>query len=300
MSRAREGTPAFTDADHRLMAIGSSDPSSTTETSSTNGFTKKRGKPHGRVWLAVAVGLFGIGSIGSVFGAHAVAHTDAQRSRQAFATSAKDISLLLQKSLQHEQDLSFSASAFVVGNQNASQAGFRNWAAALHAFERYPELLAVAVLVMVPAAQLATFTAREIADPPGALAPNGGIGITPAGARPYYCLESVSDVRDWITGYSGWHRLLQDRIGTTTLEFPRLRKGHLLAVRDGKGLRPRGGYSDLPRRNRPVDRCGPSGSLHRMDGYTDQAKCSPLERIGRSPGHGGGISVRRCFFARHI
>jgi hypothetical protein len=36
----------------------------------------------------------GIGSIGSVFGAHAVAHTDAQRSRQAFATSAKDISLL--------------------------------------------------------------------------------------------------------------------------------------------------------------------------------------------------------------
>jgi len=196
MNRAREVAAAsLTDNDLRLMAIGSSGMSSTTEPSSANGLTEKRGKPHGRVWLAVAVGLFGIGSIGSVFGAHAVAHTDAQRSRQAFATSAKDISLLLEKSLQHEQDLSFSASAFVVGNQNASQAEFRNWASALHAFERYPELLAVAVLVMVPATQLATFTGREIADSPGALAPNGGIGITPAGIRPYYCLESVSDVR---------------------------------------------------------------------------------------------------------
>ena len=95
MTRRREfKEPSLTDADLRLMAIGSSGMSSTAEACSTNGVTEKRGKPHGRVWLALAVGLFGIGSIGSVFGAHAVAHTDAQRSRQAFATSAKDISLL--------------------------------------------------------------------------------------------------------------------------------------------------------------------------------------------------------------
>jgi diguanylate cyclase (GGDEF)-like protein len=196
MNRSHEGKQgSLTQADLRLMAIGSSGMSSATDASHTHGLAEKRGKPHGRVWIAVAVCLFGIGSIGSVFGAHAVAHTDAQRSRQAFATSARDISLLLQKSLQHEQDLSFSASAFIVGDRDASEAQFRNWASAIRAFERYPELLGVAVLDMVPASQLAAFTARETADPAGPLGPNGGIDITPAGARPYYCLEAVSNVR---------------------------------------------------------------------------------------------------------
>jgi diguanylate cyclase (GGDEF)-like protein len=200
MNRPSEAKGApLTDADLRLLAIGSPGMSSPTEAFSTNGLTEKRGKPHGRVWLAVAVGLIGIGSIGSAFGAHAVAHADAQRSHQAFTASANDISLLLQKSLQHEQDLSFSASAFVVGNQDASEAQFRNWASAIHAFARYPELMGVAVLDMVPAAQLATFSAREIADPPGPLAPNGSIDITPVGMRPYYCLEAVSEVRTGIT-----------------------------------------------------------------------------------------------------
>ena len=186
---------SLTQADLRLMAIGSPDMSSTAETFDKKGLTEKRGEPHSRAWLAVAVGLIGIGSIGSMFGARAVAHTDAQRSRQAFTTSAKDIALLLEKSLQHEQDLAFSASAFFVGNQDASQTQFQNWASAIHAFARYPELLAVAELVRVPSSQLATFSAREIADPPGPLAPNGTIVITPAGNRPYYCLEAVSDVR---------------------------------------------------------------------------------------------------------
>jgi diguanylate cyclase (GGDEF)-like protein len=196
MKRSREARDAsFTDADLRLIAIGSSDVRPNTGTINTNGLTPKRGNPHGRVWLAVAVGLFGVGSIGSALGAHAVAHADAQKSHQSFTTSAKDIALRLQKSLQHEQDLTYSASAFVVGNQNASQAQFQNWASAIHAFARYPELLAVAELVMVPASQLTTFSAREILDPPGPVAANGTLAVTPAGVRPYYCLEAVSAVR---------------------------------------------------------------------------------------------------------
>jgi diguanylate cyclase (GGDEF)-like protein len=200
MKRSRQAKEtSFTESDLRLISIGSSEKNSTTETLGPNRVTGKRGRPHGRAWLALAVGLISLGSIGSVFGAHAVAHADAQRSRQAFTASAQDISLLLQKSLQHEQDLSFSASAFMVGNQNPSQAQFRDWVSAIHAFARYPELLGLAVLVMVPASQLATFTAREIADPPGSLAPNGSLDITPAGVRPYYCLATVSDVRSGAT-----------------------------------------------------------------------------------------------------
>ncbi len=49
--------------------------------------------------------------------------------------------------------------------------------------------------MMVPASGLEAFAARDVADPPGPLAPNGTLVATPAGSRPYYCLESVSDVR---------------------------------------------------------------------------------------------------------
>jgi diguanylate cyclase (GGDEF)-like protein len=185
----------FTEADLRLIAIGSADVSSAPEASNPRGLTEKRGKPHGRLWVSVAVGLIAIGSIGSVVGARAVAHTDAERSGQSFTASAKDIALLLQKSLEHEQDLAFGASAFLVSNQHVSQAGFENWASAIQAFARYPEVLAVAELVRVPGSQLASFSAREIADPPGLLASDGTLGITPAGIRPFYCLEAVAAVR---------------------------------------------------------------------------------------------------------
>ena len=74
--------------------------SPTSEVSSTNAMTPKRGEPHGRVWLAVAVGLFALGSIGSAIGANAVGHADGQRSRQAFASTSTDIALILQRSLR--------------------------------------------------------------------------------------------------------------------------------------------------------------------------------------------------------
>ena len=88
--------------------------------------TPKRGEPHGRVWLAVAVGLFALGSIGSVIGANAVGHADGQRSRQAFASTSTDIALILQRSLEHQQDLYFSAAGFVAGNEDASEEQFKN------------------------------------------------------------------------------------------------------------------------------------------------------------------------------
>ena len=172
--------------DHKSLAF---------EVSGTNAMTPKRGKPHGRVWLVVAVGLFVLGSIGSAIGANAVGHADGQRSRQAFVSTSMDIALVLQRSLQHQQDLYFSAAGFVAGDEDASEEQFENWAAATHAFARYPELEGITELVMVPASELKGFAARDVADPPGPLAPNGTLVVTPAGSRPYYCLESVSDVR---------------------------------------------------------------------------------------------------------
>ena len=135
-----------------------------------------------------------IGVVGSAFASHAIVRSDAQRSHQAFVSSATEIALTIQKSIQHEQDLTVGASAFVVGDDHATQAQFRQWTAAVHAFDRYPELRAIGEIVLVPVSGLTAFAGRV--DPgPAPVTGSGGLPITPPGIRPYYCLEAISAAR---------------------------------------------------------------------------------------------------------
>jgi len=144
--------------------------------------------------VAAAVGAVVIGVVGSAFASHAIVRSDAQRSHQAFVSSATEIALTIQKSIQHEQDLTVGASAFVVGDDHATQAQFRQWTAAVHAFDRYPELRAIGEIVLVPVSGLTAFAGRV--DPgPAPVTGSGGLPITPPGIRPYYCLEAISAAR---------------------------------------------------------------------------------------------------------
>ena len=139
--------------------------------------------------MAAAAGVVIIGVLASTLASHAIVGSDAQRSHQAFVSSAAEIALTMQKSIQHEQDLTVSASAFVVGNDNAAQTQFRQWTTAVHAFARYPELQAIGEIELVPAAGLPAFTARVHGS---STAP---LPITPPGIRPYYCLQVLSAAR---------------------------------------------------------------------------------------------------------
>jgi hypothetical protein len=86
-------------------------------------------KPHrNRVWLCLVSLLVIVGSVGSVFGASAVAHNALVSGNQQFATSSADIAADLQLSIQHEMDLVVSAQAFVLDNPNASEMQFVQWA----------------------------------------------------------------------------------------------------------------------------------------------------------------------------
>ncbi len=105
------------------------------------------------------------------------------------------ISSTFQLAIQHEQDLVIGAGAFVVRDPDASQADFVQWTSSVHAFERYPEVVGIAHLAMVPASQLSAFAARATTDPAGPLAADGTFEVTPAGSRPYYCLATVSQSR---------------------------------------------------------------------------------------------------------
>jgi len=145
--------------------------------------------------LAVAALLVVVGTVGSFLAARPVTQNAAQRSRQAFVTATREIASTLKLAIQDEQDLVVDAGAFFADNPDTSQAEFLQWTSSIHAFERDPELLGIAEIVMVPASQLSAFVARALADPPGPLAADGAFQVVPPGNRPYYCFEAVSQSR---------------------------------------------------------------------------------------------------------
>jgi diguanylate cyclase (GGDEF)-like protein len=150
------------------------------------------------VWLAVAALLAVGGVVGTVLAARSVAHADAARSRQAFANSSGEVASTLQLAIQRERDLVVSASAFFLGDPNASNAQFRAWSTDAQVFARFPELLGWGDLVIVPASKLPAFADRARADPVDPLGPGGTLHVIPAGVRPYYCLVPVGQARSLV------------------------------------------------------------------------------------------------------
>jgi diguanylate cyclase (GGDEF)-like protein len=141
------------------------------------------------------------GVLASVFGARAVARSDAGKARLAFHLASAEIASTLKLSIQHEEDLVVSASAFVAGNPHASPADFDRWVESVHAMQRYPELQDIGLLALVPASQLSAFDARMAADPPRpfgprSVAPAESFQVPPAGNRPYYCLAEAGLARN--------------------------------------------------------------------------------------------------------
>jgi diguanylate cyclase (GGDEF)-like protein len=145
--------------------------------------------PRRHLWLFGTIVLVVLGTLASVFGAIAFARNDNQKSRQAFNSSSAQIASTLKLVIQHEQDLSSSLGAFVVGNPNATQGQFQQWTSAIDAFARYPEIEGLAHLVMVSAAQLPAFESQVTGGHPATFA------VLPPGVRLYYCFTTVSQSR---------------------------------------------------------------------------------------------------------
>jgi CHASE1-domain containing sensor protein len=131
------------------------------------GLRRLRSLAEGRrgVWAAVTALLVLAGTLASVLGARAVAHSDADKARLALHLSSAEVASTLKLAIQHEEDLVVSASAFVTSNPNASAADFDRWAESVHAMQRYPELQNFGLVMLVGASRLAAFEARMAADP---------------------------------------------------------------------------------------------------------------------------------------
>jgi diguanylate cyclase (GGDEF)-like protein len=139
------------------------------------------------LWAAlVVVGGFA----GSVLGSQAVARSDGQRSHQASITSTVEIASTLKLAIQHEQDLAVNTGAFIINNPSASLAQFQTWVSSDRIFERFPELIGIGNVVLVPASQLSEFAVRTESDSGSA---PGTFHVSPPGSRPYYCFATLSE-----------------------------------------------------------------------------------------------------------
>ena len=154
------------------------------------------------VWAAAALLCVAVGAVGSVLGAHAVAHTDGAKARQTFPRTSAGLGSTLKLAIQHEQDLIISASTFFAATPRASSAEFDAWVKWAQTLRRYPELERLGLVALVRAPELAAFETRISGRPAKPLTsrsplPNRGrLPIVPAGVRPYYCFAAVELARN--------------------------------------------------------------------------------------------------------
>ena len=103
-------------------------------------------------WAAAAGALVVLGTIGSAFGANAVARNSNQVALQALQSSSAEIASTLQLAVQREDDLTISAGGFIASNPNVSNRQFSQWVSSLHTVARYPELRGLGYIAKVTAA----------------------------------------------------------------------------------------------------------------------------------------------------
>jgi len=145
-------------------------------------------------WRASAVAIVAIGSLVTVMSTVGVASGDTARSQRSFEASAAAVASTLQLAIQHEADLVADAGAFVAGDPGVTTAGLARWLTASQAAVRYPELAGVGEMVIVPAAALAAYQKRVLADPATNAALKGTFVVVPPGQRPFYCLVPVMKI----------------------------------------------------------------------------------------------------------
>ena len=150
---------------------------------------------HKRLWWVNALVVALIGVTCTVLVARSVTQSDSQKEKVAAATISSQIASNLTLSLQREQDLAVNTGAFIIADPTVTQQQFQAWTAYAQVFERYPEVVGIAEVVLVTRSQLAGYAAQVDAHPSGLLRPGTTFTLTPAGDRPYYCFPERSQAR---------------------------------------------------------------------------------------------------------
>ena len=154
-----------------------------------------------RLWATLAVLLVAAGSAGTVVASRAQSTSNAAKARQAFESSSAGVASGLKLAIQREQDLVVSVDGFVDVNPTASNTLFVHWTKAVRVLERFPEIVFLGHVAIVPAAKLPAFEAAAVRDPAGTLSAAGGFQLLPPGPRPFYCLATGTTTRSVFAAY---------------------------------------------------------------------------------------------------
>ena len=127
--------------------------------------------------------------------------SNAAKARQAFESSSDGVASGLKLAIQREEDLVVSVDGFVDVNPTASNTRFVQWTKAVRVLERFPEIVLLAHVAIVPAAELPAFEAAAVRDPAGTLAANRAFQLVPPGHRPFYCLATGITARSIFAAY---------------------------------------------------------------------------------------------------
>lgn len=102
-------------------------------------------------WAAAAMLCIVAGTVGSVLGAHAVAHSDTTKTRVTFQQGSAAIASTLKLAIQRQEELTVAATTFFAANPKATHAEFTAWVTWARTRHRYPELDALDLMPAPPA-----------------------------------------------------------------------------------------------------------------------------------------------------
>ena len=112
--------------------------------------------------------------------AREVARADGREERHAFEATAAEIAGSLHRSIERHQDLVVSAAALVTETPGLSTGGLSTWLDAVRARQRYPELLAVGLVTVVPHGDLESFVDQQREDIASEIGSTASLDDSPA------------------------------------------------------------------------------------------------------------------------
>lgn len=145
---------------------------------------------HKRRWLAAVCSIAALGLCVSVAASMTWRTSVQARERQAFRTSAANVSGSLDTLLRRDTDFVRSLQAILTVHPGLSASGVQQWLSLLEDRQRETAGYGALIVKAVPAGELASFQARRNADPAYRALVGGKVETVPATGANRYCLLS--------------------------------------------------------------------------------------------------------------
>jgi diguanylate cyclase (GGDEF)-like protein len=158
-----------------------------------------------RWWTALAL-VIAIGGSGASFvTARNLASDERSDARRSFQNAAAEVTANVLSEVEHINDLTVNAQAFIRRNRDLGTRGLRAWAEEVQLFQRYPALLSVNTVVLVDDQGLPAHIAKVTADPPDHSDGAQPFRISPPSTTGTYCLVSAGVTRPDYRRPLGWN-----------------------------------------------------------------------------------------------